>query len=87
LDDDIEDVLDLLDEAAAVDAADVVLPALPALLEPDVEPEPAALVADLFTPLCPRQAPLVVVTVAVVPSLHVTVMLLPVDEVAAACWA
>jgi hypothetical protein len=89
LDDDIDDVLDLLDAAAAVEAAGVLLLVLPVLLVPDVEPElePEEPLADLFTPLCPRQAPLVVVTVAVVPSLHVTVMLPAAGVAGAADWA
>jgi hypothetical protein len=44
------------------------------LLEP-VELAPDALLADLLMPLCPWQAPLVVVTVCVEPSLQVTVWL------------
>jgi hypothetical protein len=67
-------VLELL--AAAGAAAEVLL-----LLEVLLD-EP---LADLLTPLCPRHAPFVVVTVCEVPSLHVTVMLLPLDAADCAC--
>jgi hypothetical protein len=77
LDDDDEVLLLIaLELLAAAGAAAEVLLLLELLLD-----EP---LADLLTPLCPRQAPFVVVTDCVVPSLHVTVML-PLDAAACAC--
>jgi hypothetical protein len=66
---------DLLEDAVGLLAAAGVVADDELLLELLLEPEPDELLADLLMPLCPWQAPLVVVTVCVVPSLHVTVWL------------
>jgi hypothetical protein len=78
----LDEVLVLLAAAGAAAAALLLAVLELELEEPELElDEP---LADLLMPLCPWHAPLVVVTVCEVPSLHWTVML-PLDAAACAC--
>jgi hypothetical protein len=73
----LEAAVDLLAAAGAAALDDMLLLLELLLLLEAAGLEPEELLADLLMPLCPRQAPLVVATFCVVPSLQVTEVVLP----------